>query len=302
MKHITITGSLGSGKSVVSKLLSKYLGLEIESIGSLQRKMAQKYGMSTFDFNKYMETHPEIDHELDNFVKEQGQCDIPKIFDSRLAWYFIPHSLKVYLYVADEIAASRVFNDKMRINEKYSSTDVALSNIIQRRNSEVLRFKTQYNVDLGNLDNYDLIIDTSFATPNEIANKIISTYKKKQSNKEIWLSPFTLIPTQSIRHHSIGSIEAIRGFFNHITKYIENPIQIIAYNNRFYIYNGHKRTLIAIANQFTFLPCFLLNDSNNKLTFNQSIKSYIDENTNEEILWDWKDIINYLKTNSYHDK
>ena len=63
MKHITITGSLGSGKTVVSKLLNEYLGFEIESIGSLQRKMAQKYGMSTFDFNKYkkwLERYKEI--------------------------------------------------------------------------------------------------------------------------------------------------------------------------------------------------------------------------------------------------
>ncbi|MBQ8726948.1 MAG: AAA family ATPase [Oscillospiraceae bacterium] len=299
MKHITITGSLGSGKTVVSKLLNEYLGFEIESIGSLQRKMAQKYGMSTFDFNKYMETHPEFDHELDSFVKEQGQSEIPKIFDSRLAWHFIPESLKVYLYVTDEIAARRVYNDKYRINENYSSTDVALSNIIQRRKSEVLRFKTQYEIDLENLNNYDLIIDTSFVTPDEIASKIIFAYKNAQSKKEFWLSPYTLMPTQSIRNHSREKLILLNGLFDHIDKYAKKPIEVLINNNNFYIYNGHKRTLIAITKQFALLPCTLLNSSSNdKLMFNQTVNDYIDENTNEEIFIDWNEFVNYLKNNS----
>lgn len=298
MRHITITGSLGSGKTVVSKLLNEKLGFEIESIGSIQRKMAQKYGMSTFDFNKYMEIHPEFDNELDNFVKGQGQSKIPKIFDSRLAWYFVPQSLKVYLYVTDEIAACRVFNDKHRFNEKYSSTDVALKNIIQRRNSEVIRFKSQYNVNLENLNNFDLIIDTSFATPEEISNKIISAYNNMQFNKEIWLSPFTLIPTQSIINHSINKIRNISHIFESITKYTKNPICVIHNDNKFYIYDGHKRTLIAIFKKYNLLPCILLNNFTEKLMFNQSYKDYINDNLNEENILDWNDFINYLKNSS----
>lgn len=298
MRHITITGSLGSGKTVVSRLLNEYLGFEIESIGSLQRKMAQKYGMSTFDFNKYMETHPEIDHELDNFVKEQGQCEVPKIFDSRLAWHFIPESLKVYLYVKDEIAARRVYNDKHRINEKYSSADVALNNIIQRRKSEVLRFRTQYEVDLENLNNYDLIIDTSFATPDEIASKIISAYKNVQSKKEIWLSPYTLMPTQGVRNHSKDRLKLLSGLFDHIDKYAKEPIEVLINNNNFYIYNGHKRTLIAITKQLALLPCLLLNCSNDRFIANQSVNDYISKNTSEEIFLNWNEIVNYLKNNS----
>jgi cytidylate kinase len=178
MKHITITGSLGSGKSVVSSILKEKLGMEIESIGSLLRKMAQNQGMTTNEFNKYIEDHPEFDHELDSFVAEQGLSAVPKIFDSRLAWHFIPQSFKVYLYVADEMAAQRVYHDKNRLNETYKSEADALSLIIERRKSEILRFKTQYNVDLEDLTNYNLVIDTGHSTPEEIADRIIDHYRK----------------------------------------------------------------------------------------------------------------------------
>ncbi|WP_308764123.1 AAA family ATPase [uncultured Bacteroides sp.] len=298
MRHITITGSLGSGKSVVSSILKDHLGLEIESIGSLLRKMAQKYGMSTIDFNKYMETHPEFDHELDDLVKKQGLSVTPKIFDSRLAWHFIPQSFKVYLYVEDEIAAKRVFNDSRRINEKYSNVQVAKLNIVQRRNSEVHRFKVQYNVDLEDLANYDLIIDTSYSTPTEIANIIISIYKQKSDTikKEIWLSPYTLKPTQGIRNHSIDKINCINTYFEELQDYIQNPIKIMVYKNQFYVYDGHKRVLNSIINQISLLPCELMNISNNKaLPFGQTVEAYIKDCLNDEIYCDWIDLINYLK-------
>ena len=178
MKHITITGCLGSGKSVVSAILKTKLGMEIESVGSILRKMAQSYGMTTNEFNKYMEEHPEVDFEIDAFVKERGLSPVSKIFDSRLAWHFIPHSFKVYLFVKDEIAAKRVFGDTERVNEKYESKEDALFYIKERRKSEVLRYRTQYNLKLEDFSNYDLFIDTSDLTPEETADVIIENYQK----------------------------------------------------------------------------------------------------------------------------
>ncbi len=296
MKHITITGSLGSGKSVVSSILKEKLGFDIESAGSLQRKMAQDYGMSIIEFNKYMETHPEFDHELDDFVKKQGLRNTPMIFDSRLAWYFIPQSLKIYLYVNDEIAAKRVFNDSNRINEKYNNVEVAKQKIIQRRNSEVLRFKNQYKVNLEDFRNYDLIIDTSYSTPIEIVNIIIDLYKRdKSQNNELWLSPYTLNPTQSIRNHSFDKIDSISPYFNKISDYIDNPIEVVVLNGDFYIIDGHKRVLLSIMKYISLLPCKLINlDRKDVLPFNQEVADYIKDNCTHNVICDWKDIINYI--------
>lgn len=296
MRHITITGSLGSGKSVVSSILKERLGLEVESIGSLLRRMAQDYGMSTNDFNKYMETHPEFDYELDDFVKNEGLKPNPKIFDSRLAWHFIPQSFKVYLYVKDEIAAERVYNDVGRINEKHENIGTALANIIQRRKSEVHRFKVQYDVDLENLSNYNLVVDTSYSSPSTIADIIIANYQNRISSNEIWLSPYTLMPTKSSGNLSFENIQSIANESKGLDRYLEDPIKVIVFNNKFYIYDGHKRVLNSIIERISLLPCELINFRNDEiLSSGQAIQDYIQENCKQEDLCDWNDLRAYIK-------
>ena len=289
MRHITITGSLGSGKSRVSSILKEVTGMEIESVGSLLRKMAQNHGMSTNEFNKYMEVHPELDHELDSFVKEQGLSSIPKIFDSRLAWNFIPQSFKVYLYVKDDIAAKRVFHDDKRVNEKYENKDEAQFHIAERRKSEILRYNTQYGLDLDKLTNYNLVIDTSHSTPEEIANLIIENYKKDNpTQNDIWISPRTLLPTQGIGTYTSSQIDALSSFFSKDEDYLNNPIKVVFDNNQFYIYDGHKCVLHAVKSKKTLLPCLLINPTNSsKLPNEQSVKDFIaDSSTQEYDAWD----------------
>lgn len=295
MKHITITGSLGSGKSAVSSILKEKLGIEVESIGSILRKMAQNYGMSTNEFNKYIETHPEVDYELDEFVKNEGLKTTPKIFDSRLAWHFIPQSFKIFLYVKDEIAAKRVFNDNNRVNEKYESESHALSLIIERRKSEVFRYKKQYNVELENLHNYDLVIDTSHSSPEQIANKIISSLEGNLEN-QVWISPYTLMPTQGIQGHSSAQIKQISHLYNTEDDFIKHPIEILLYKNSFYIYDGHERTLNAIINNINLMPCLLINSNDNFILENkQNIHDYIADNFNSEFLSEWNDFVELLR-------
>ena len=296
MRHITITGSLGSGKTLMSSILKEKTGMEIESVGGILRKMAQDQGMSTNEFNKYMEEHPELDHELDSFVKEQGLSTIPKIFDSRLAWNFIPQSFKVYLYVKDDIAAKRVYNDNVRINEIHESEIDAQLHIAERRKSEILRYKTQYDIDLDKLTNYNLVIDTSHSAPEEIANIIIKNYKKDSSTQnDIWISPHTLLPTQGIRNHSLPKIEFISPFFSGDEDYVDNLVKVVFDNNQFYIYDGHKRVLHAIKSKKTFLPCLLINPTNNsKLPNGQFVKDYIHDNFSQKYYDDWNEFVGYL--------
>ena len=66
---ISITGDLGSGKSTVSKILKERLNYEYIYTGKIQREIADKYKMTTLELNKYAETHPEIDEQIDAVFK-----------------------------------------------------------------------------------------------------------------------------------------------------------------------------------------------------------------------------------------
>jgi len=169
---ITISGHLGSGKSTVTKLLSDKLGWMTYSTGQAQRLIAKKYGISTLELNQRAITDKSIDREIDAVFKNPPWGDQPCIVDSRLAFHFLPQSLKVCLHVSPEVAAERVFKEN-RALETYDSVEQAKEYLQKRRQLEQAHFMKNYHLDIDQDDLFDLIIDTTNSTPDEICQKII---------------------------------------------------------------------------------------------------------------------------------
>ena len=66
---ISLAGDLGSGKSTVSQILIRDLGVEYYGTGKICRKVAIEMGLDIADMNVYMETHPEVDTMIDDGLK-----------------------------------------------------------------------------------------------------------------------------------------------------------------------------------------------------------------------------------------
>ncbi|MBQ2499560.1 MAG: cytidylate kinase family protein [Bacteroidales bacterium] len=196
MNHITLSGELGSGKSTVANYLISKMPFRIVSAGLLFRQLAAKHGMSAKEFNEFIESDPKYDHYVDDTMAELGRTDEKIIFDSRMAWHFVPQSFKIYLYVDVDTATERIFNDKGRVSESYSDKETARQEIIDRRKSELLRYQNFYHCNLDDYSNYDLIVDTSHATRDEVNELVYNSFKAFEEGKEytkIWLSPKSLI-------------------------------------------------------------------------------------------------------------
>ncbi|MCL1868538.1 MAG: cytidylate kinase family protein [Paludibacter sp.] len=175
---ITLTGDLGSGKSTVSAILCKKLNYDYIYTGKIQRAIADKYKMTTLELNKYAETHPEIDEEIDSTFKSLNNST-RLIVDSRLAWFFIPHSFKVFLKTDLSVTAQRIFNDSNRTSEKkYASIEDAAANIIARKTSENKRYMELYGADCADLSNFNLVVDTSFLSAEQVAEIIFEKYEQ----------------------------------------------------------------------------------------------------------------------------
>ncbi|MBO5854313.1 MAG: cytidylate kinase family protein [Bacteroidales bacterium] len=210
MINITIAGDLGSGKSTVANHLINNINFRIESAGLIFRRLAEQHGMSAKEFNQFIESNPKYDNMVDDTIKEMGEKEENIIFDSRLAWYFVPKSFKIYMYVDVDTATERIFNDKGRVSESYSDMATAKKEIIERRESEVLRYKTFYNIDINNYSNYDFIIDTSHATKDEVNDAVLSNFRAFEQGKEydrILLSPKNLIIENDAENADSDDIE-----------------------------------------------------------------------------------------------
>ena len=233
MINITIAGDLGSGKSTVANHLINNINYRIESAGLIFRRLAEEHGMTAKEFNQFIESNPKYDNMVDDAIKEMGGKEENIIFDSRLAWFFVPKSFKIYMYVDVDTATERIFNDKGRVSESYSDMATAKKEIIERRQSEVLRYKTFYNADINNFKNYDFIIDTSHATKDEVNDLVLGSFRLFEQGLEydkIWLSPRNLELNKNADNEDSKSEE----------------IEVVKTDGKFYVFRGHDKVRAAI--------------------------------------------------------
>jgi predicted cytidylate kinase len=181
---ITITGEPGSGKSTIGKKLAEKLNYERFYIGQIRRDAAKKMGMTLAEYNKYGETHPETDIEVDDYQKKLGQEKDNFIIEGRTSWFLIPHSIKLYITVDPLVGAQRVHrelqNENARNEDKNIDTVESLVESQQKRmRSDKLRYEKYYNKDCFDKNNFDFVIDTTKLTPDEVFQKVWEYIKSK---------------------------------------------------------------------------------------------------------------------------
>lgn len=179
---VTITGDVYSGKSKLSKRLAEKFNLEQYSVGQLLREEARNMGMTIEEYNDYMKVN-KLDYIVDSKTATIGKENTNFIFDARLAWHFIPDSIKVYLTTDVKVAAKRALKDTSRgSDEHYNNITEAEVGIGSRMRKERIKFKELYGVDKRDLSNYDIVIDTSNLTEEEVYN-IVSKFIEFIVNK-----------------------------------------------------------------------------------------------------------------------
>ena len=73
--------------------------------------------------------------------------------------------------------------------EKYASEEEACEKLIERSRVERARFMNIYGVDYYDYNNFDLVIDTTTKTPDEILTIILTKISEYQNDRESYISP-----------------------------------------------------------------------------------------------------------------
>lgn len=176
---ISLAGDLAAGKGTVSKILIKDLDYGIYRNGEYARKLARDMGLDITSFNAYLADHPEIDLQIEKSASEYAKEHDNFIIDARLGWYAVPESFKVYLRVDIDVAAKRAFNDLNRkSSESFATVEEQKADMQKRFEMENERYWNLYHVRKEDMSNYDLVVDTTNLTPEEVAEEIKNKYKK----------------------------------------------------------------------------------------------------------------------------
>jgi len=155
---LTLSGTIGSGKTTIANEISRQNFVHI-SAGGIMRSMAKERNLSLLEFSAYAEKNFEIDKKIDSkqkfLVEEEIKNNHNCVVEGRISWFIMKSDFKIFLDADIEVRARRVAQ-----REKCSYKD-ALKGIKERELSEYKRFKEIYNIDINDLRNYDLCINTS---------------------------------------------------------------------------------------------------------------------------------------------
>jgi cytidylate kinase len=161
---ITVAGNHGSGRSTNAQLLAEFLGLKYISTGMLFRERAAELGVSLEEMNRIAGEDPDFDNWLDNRTKEESR-NRGVVIDANLsAWMAEDPDIKIFVTCPFDVRVRRIADRESRgVSDVEEETRM-------REESERVRYKEYYGVDICDLSVYDVIINTSLFSIEGTAN------------------------------------------------------------------------------------------------------------------------------------
>lgn len=165
----------------MARELAAKLGLEHISAGEFMREMAAERDITVLELSAIAEEDDgAIDREIDSRSRRLGEEKDDFVIDARLAWYFIPRSVKVFLDVSIEMAAARIFGDRRERETENVDLLATQAAVEGRLESETARYRQYYGIDWLDLTHYDLVLDTSPLSIAQVVDEIMEYLESRR--------------------------------------------------------------------------------------------------------------------------
>ncbi len=158
----------------MASAVAKRLGWRHVSAGDFMREIAAERGVSILELSRSAEDSAAIDHEIDSRTVRLAEEGGDFVMDARLGWHFIPGSVKIFLEVSPDVAAQRIFEARRGSEHENVDLDTTRRAIESRTESERSRYLAYYDLDYTDHDNYDLVVDTSDLSIDDVVEGIVS--------------------------------------------------------------------------------------------------------------------------------
>jgi predicted cytidylate kinase len=176
MAIITIGGNLGAGKTTLAEKLAPALGYEELYVGAIFREMGAERGMTIEEFYAEIKNDPALERSVDDRQKKLMQEKDNLIIQGRIAWFFARQSpfktINILLTVDPKIGAKRTAEKKENVGKSIEEVARATA---QRTENERERYRLLYGIeDYFDPAHYDIALDTSRMTINEVSKEILA--------------------------------------------------------------------------------------------------------------------------------
>jgi CMP/dCMP kinase len=168
---ITVGGMAGTGTSTLSRILADRLGLPYVYTGGLFREEARRRGLTLEAFNALTQQDDAIDRAIDDRQVELLRAG-GLILEGRMAGWLAHHhgvpACKVWVVCDDDVRIRRIAHrDGGDVDEQRVRTAI-------REASELDRYQRYYDADIRDPEAYDLVLDSTHASPQELADRVLA--------------------------------------------------------------------------------------------------------------------------------
>jgi cytidylate kinase len=154
--RVTVSGLPGSGTTSLARYLAAEHKLDLISAGEVFRQMAKERDMDLVEFGRLASEDSSIDRLIDERQKEIAGQRNDIIVEGRLSGWFIEDAeLKIWLTASLECRIRRIL-----ARDVIENLDIAKKMTRQREECEAERYLTYYNIDIGDLSPYHMVLNS----------------------------------------------------------------------------------------------------------------------------------------------
>ena len=179
--RIAVSGPPGSGKTTVSALVAEGMGYELVLVGQVFRQMAEERKVGLEMFGSLAEEDETIDKELDTRTLRLAESKRDVVLEGRLTAALLRRkgvpTLTVYIDASEEVRAARI------AKREGKDPGAVLAEMRTRERSERKRYRAYYGIDPSDRSAYDLWLDSSTKTPEELADAIVAEARRRHGEE-----------------------------------------------------------------------------------------------------------------------
>ncbi len=168
---IAVSGLGGSGKDTLGRALAKELGLSV--VSPTFKTLAKEEGISLMEFQERAKGNPEIDRKFDDALKREsakGDC----VVTTWLGPWMVEADYRVWVIAPLKIRAGRL------AKRDGLSFEDALAHLEKRDADNRERYLKVYGIDIGNLEGFDLAVNSGSQSPEELVKIVLEGMRQKK--------------------------------------------------------------------------------------------------------------------------